>query len=119
MNPFRVGLFSWSLFSHKILRWNSGIFAIGALVALGYFYAQALMRWPQWGTVATLAAIGVTASVPRLRRGVAMCLYFGAINVASLVGVWRGTFGRVSGVWSTRASMRPQAAAWCRWVRCS
>ena len=32
LNPFRVGLFSWCLISHKVLRWNTGLFAAAAAV---------------------------------------------------------------------------------------
>src|SRR5918993_2202733 len=34
LNPFRVGLFAFSLLSHKVLRWFSGLFLGLALIAL-------------------------------------------------------------------------------------
>ncbi len=50
-----------------------------------------------------------------------MAAYFAVINAASIVGVVKGTFGRVSGVWSTpRAAGRAAGAGrWCRWARSS
>ena len=32
LNPFKVGLFAWSLWSHKVLRWASGLFVRGAVL---------------------------------------------------------------------------------------
>jgi cellulose synthase/poly-beta-1,6-N-acetylglucosamine synthase-like glycosyltransferase len=100
LNPFRVGLFSWCLISHKVLRWNAGAFAtIGALAAL-VLIVEAVGRWPV-PSLAALAAGTVAALTPLGRRIVSMAAYFWVINAASFVGVAKGTFGRVSGVWST------------------
>ena len=56
------------------------------------------MPWP-------LAAAGVAASsvvvFRRTRRVAALAGYFSIIQAASLVGVLKGTFGRVEGTWST------------------
>jgi len=99
-NPFRVGLFAWSLVSHKILRWWSGIFVAAAAIA------AALMAWP---VVAARPAAGAGLAIaaalilaaPAGRRAGSMVVYFAVINAASLVGLARGSLGRVSGVWTT------------------
>jgi cellulose synthase/poly-beta-1,6-N-acetylglucosamine synthase-like glycosyltransferase len=101
LNPFRVGLFSWCLISHKVLRWNTGIFATAASVAGLALVGESLVRWP-WPTVGAIAAVGAGLALTRPGRKIAlMAAYFWVINAASLVGVAKGTFGRVSGVWST------------------
>jgi cellulose synthase/poly-beta-1,6-N-acetylglucosamine synthase-like glycosyltransferase len=101
LNPFRVGLFSWCLVSHKVLRWNTGLFATAAAVAGLALLVEALIRWP-WPTTGLVAAVSAaTVLTPLGRRTASMAAYFWVINAASLVGVAKGTFGRVSGVWST------------------
>jgi cellulose synthase/poly-beta-1,6-N-acetylglucosamine synthase-like glycosyltransferase len=101
LNPFRVGLFSWCLVSHKVLRWNAGIFAIAAAVAGLALLTDAVIHWPV-PTIGIIAAVAAAAALTPLgRRTVSMTAYFLLINAASLVGVAKGTFGRVSGVWAT------------------
>jgi cellulose synthase/poly-beta-1,6-N-acetylglucosamine synthase-like glycosyltransferase len=101
LNPFRVGLFTWSLVSHKMLRWLSGVFgllAVGAAIVL----VTAEMRRAPAMTLVTLAGATVALMATRLGRHiVALLAYFATIYVASAVGVAKGTFGRVSGVWAT------------------
>jgi len=46
LNPFRVGLFSWCLFSHKLLRWNAGLFAAAAAVAAATLSVESILWWP-------------------------------------------------------------------------
>jgi cellulose synthase/poly-beta-1,6-N-acetylglucosamine synthase-like glycosyltransferase len=41
-----------------------------------------------------------------------MGFYFGVINAASIVGIYRGTIGRVSGVWSTPRESSVQPSGW-------
>ena len=100
LNPFKVGLFAWSLWSHKVLRWMSGIFVLGASVGLAALLANALIAWP----VTTVAiALGLTSLLTFAKRGrqiTGMLGYFAVINAASLVGICKGSVGRVSGVWS-------------------
>jgi cellulose synthase/poly-beta-1,6-N-acetylglucosamine synthase-like glycosyltransferase len=101
LNPFRVGLFSWCLVSHKVLRWNAGLFATAAAIAGASLLVESILHWP----IPSLGVIGAVAAAAALtrvgRRAVSMAVYFLLINAASLVGVAKGTFGRVSGVWST------------------
>jgi cellulose synthase/poly-beta-1,6-N-acetylglucosamine synthase-like glycosyltransferase len=101
LNPFRVGLFSWCLISHKVLRWNTGLFAAAAAVSGVTLIVESIVWWPAPALAITMAVVALTALTRRGRRLVAMGAYFTVINAASLVGVAKGTFGRVSGVWST------------------
>jgi cellulose synthase/poly-beta-1,6-N-acetylglucosamine synthase-like glycosyltransferase len=101
LNPFRVGLFAWSVVSHKVLRWMAGLFAAlglvgGLLIAAGFVRDEPRLA----AGVATLVAI-LALTLPKARKAAAMAWYFAVINVASFVGLIKGTFGRVSGTWST------------------
>jgi len=101
LNPLRVGSFAWSLLSHKVLRWLSGLFGvIAGLSALG-LYLDVAQQWPVAGVTFFLLAAALMTSVPIVRRGIAMLGYFAVINVASLVGMTKGSLGQVSGVWTT------------------
>lgn len=99
LNPFRFGLFTLCLVSHKVLRWLSALFMAGAVIgAIGMAVHNPPVAAGLVG-VALTALIG--AAVPPVRRTLGFAAYFVAINAASLVGVWRGTFGQVSGIWTT------------------
>jgi cellulose synthase/poly-beta-1,6-N-acetylglucosamine synthase-like glycosyltransferase len=108
LNPFRVGLFSWCLISHKVLRWNTGLFVTLGAVAGSTLLVEAVAHWPLPVLAAIAAATAALSLTSGGRRVVSMGAYFCLINAASLVGVVKGTFGRVSGVWSTP---REQAAS--------
>jgi cellulose synthase/poly-beta-1,6-N-acetylglucosamine synthase-like glycosyltransferase len=100
LNPLRVGTFAWSLLSHKVLRWLSGLFAVvAALSALG-LYLDMAQRLPT-AAVSILLLAATIMALPVVRRSVAMLGYFAVINAASLVGLTKGSIGRVSGVWAT------------------
>ena len=101
LNPLRVGLFTWSLVSHKMLRWLSGVFVAAGAVAALAIVATALQQHPLATLGLGLATAGVLAAAARGRRIAAVCAYVGTIYAASLVGVLKGSLGHVSGVWST------------------
>jgi cellulose synthase/poly-beta-1,6-N-acetylglucosamine synthase-like glycosyltransferase len=112
LNPFRVGLFAWSVLSHKVLRWFSGFFAAFAVLSAVGIAGTLAERWPV--AIAGLAIVAVVSlSFGVVRRLVAMLGYFAVLNAASTVGVVKGSFGLVSGVWSTprerAADARPLA----------
>jgi peptidoglycan/xylan/chitin deacetylase (PgdA/CDA1 family) len=98
LNPFRTGWFSVSLVSHKMLRWLTGGFAATAAAGLLGMILEAGSTWPL--AAAGVAASGVVIFRPT-RRVAAMAGYFSVIQAASLVGVVKGTFGRLEGTWST------------------
>jgi cellulose synthase/poly-beta-1,6-N-acetylglucosamine synthase-like glycosyltransferase/peptidoglycan/xylan/chitin deacetylase (PgdA/CDA1 family) len=100
LNPFRTGWFSVSLVSHKLLRWLSGgFFAMAGGGAVGMIL-PAVNTW-QVESWAWVALGGVVASFRPARRAAALASYFSVIQAASLVGIVKGTFGSVSGTWST------------------
>jgi cellulose synthase/poly-beta-1,6-N-acetylglucosamine synthase-like glycosyltransferase len=101
LNPFRVGLFSWCLVSHKVLRWNTGVFVALATGALATLFIRAVEEWPSIVLAAAMATVLAVALTSAGRRAVSMAAYFSVINAASFVGVVKGSFGSVSGVWST------------------
>jgi cellulose synthase/poly-beta-1,6-N-acetylglucosamine synthase-like glycosyltransferase len=100
LNPFRVGLFAWSVLSHKVLRWLSGFFAATASLAALGLYLDMAQRSSVAAVVPLLVGAGLLLSIPAVRRTVAMLGYFAVINAASLVGLVKGTVGHVSGVWA-------------------
>ena len=100
LNPFRVGLFAWSVLSHKVLRWLSGAFALVGGIGAAAFAVDAVGLWPMSAPVAVAAGVAALA-FRRGRRLAAMFGYFIIINIASLVGVLKGSLGQVSGVWTT------------------
>ena len=101
LNPFRVGLFAWSVVSHKVLRWLSGAFVILGLAGLLPLTATAVSASPL-PAILMLAAAGLLLGATGAgRRTAEMGAYFAVINAASLVGVTKGSLGSVSGVWST------------------
>ena len=99
LNPMRVGLFTWSLVSHKMLRWLSGIFAAVAAIAALVKLQDAFVSDPPL-TLAMVTALGGRAR-ERGRRAAGMAGYFAVIYAASAVGVVKGSLGHVSGVWTT------------------
>jgi cellulose synthase/poly-beta-1,6-N-acetylglucosamine synthase-like glycosyltransferase len=100
-NPFRVGLFTWSLISHKVLRWLAGPFVVLAAVCAAGLAWRFLDRSMPAAAVALAATLALALGTPAGRRLTSMLIYFSTINAASLVGVFKGSIGKVSGVWST------------------
>jgi cellulose synthase/poly-beta-1,6-N-acetylglucosamine synthase-like glycosyltransferase len=100
LNPFRVGFFTVSIVSHKILRWLSGLFVgiCGAAVLKVVLSNELLVL----AGLVLAGAVGLAALVSaQWRRRLALPLYAVVIQAASLVGVTKGIFGIVSGTWTT------------------
>ncbi len=100
LNPFRVGIFAFCLFSHKVLRWFSGLFLALVLLAAGSWLVTAVGGGPAAFAIAMAAGLLLLA-FGWVRRTAGFLFYFAVINAASLAGVARGTFGSVSGIWTT------------------
>jgi cellulose synthase/poly-beta-1,6-N-acetylglucosamine synthase-like glycosyltransferase len=101
LNPFRVGLFSLLLVSHKMLRWLSMLFLLTGGTA-------GLLLLAPWIERLDPAVAGVAAGVLAIalltrpaRRVVGMGAYFLVISAASLVGVVKGSMGAVPATWAT------------------
>jgi cellulose synthase/poly-beta-1,6-N-acetylglucosamine synthase-like glycosyltransferase len=108
LNPFQVGGFAFCLLSHKVLRWFSGVFLVLLALAAAQLTAAAIP-----GSLTTRVAFGAALTIAlsalfrRVRNAMGLVVYFSAINAASFIGIIRGTFGTVSGVWTTpRADLR-------------
>lgn len=101
LKPWKVGFFALSVISHKVLRWWSGVFVLGVFMGATGLIGPLLLSAPP-GVWAVLAVMVIGAmAVPPVRRVLQVGWYFGVLNVASLVGVFKGSIGRVSGVWTT------------------
>lgn len=101
LNPFRVGLFTFSLISHKVLRWMTGVFVTVAGISLLVLVLE-LFHLAPLGAALIAAAVAVfVAAWPPARRLSAAAAYYLVISIASLVGIVKGTTGRVTGVWAT------------------
>ena len=99
--PWRVGLFSWCIVSHKLCRWLSGVFAGLAVIAAAALCIEMLVDEPALTTAGAAILALLLAGTRAGRRATGMAGYFAVINWASLVGIARGSLGRVSGVWTT------------------
>jgi cellulose synthase/poly-beta-1,6-N-acetylglucosamine synthase-like glycosyltransferase len=101
LKPWKVGFFALSVISHKVLRWWSGVFVLGMFTGAMGLLVPTLVAAPPW--VWAVLAVGVMAAmaVPPVRQVLQVAWYFGVLNVASLVGLFKGSVGRVSGVWTT------------------
>jgi cellulose synthase/poly-beta-1,6-N-acetylglucosamine synthase-like glycosyltransferase len=100
LNPFKVGFFAFCLISHKVLRWFSGLFLLGMVIAAPIV----LPAPPPIGPAMTIAAglfLALIFVADRARQAAGFVFYFTAINAASLTGIFKGSIGRVSGVWTT------------------
>jgi len=110
LNPFKVGLFALSVVSHKVLRWFSGAFlVVGTLAGLGLVASTTQMSAA--GVLIVTAVAGVVyLLLPPVRRTVQLGVYFVAITGASVIGLVKGSLGRVSGIWSTPRAATGAAA---------
>jgi cellulose synthase/poly-beta-1,6-N-acetylglucosamine synthase-like glycosyltransferase len=105
MNPFRFGLFSLQLVSHKLLRWLMPLF-LAVFLVLSALLAD---RSPLYGAIFAiqallyvLAALGYfvrgNASMP---RAMAVPFYFCLVNIASARGIIEAYRGRTYTTWTT------------------
>ena len=105
LNPFRVGVFSWQVWSHKVLRWLILplviLSAVGCLMAAesGWMYQLGV-----WGFVGSLVLAAIGAVLPE-RGGVFVgvahgMFYFYLVNLAAILGVLKALTGHVEMVWA-------------------
>lgn len=100
LNPFRVGFFAVSVVSHKVLRWLSGPLLCLAMLSLAGVVVQASPTARLSLAAAAAAGTIVLLASPQARRLAQFGLYFAVLVLASVVGVLKGSLGRVSGTWS-------------------
>lgn len=104
LNPFRYGVFSWKLASHKVARWLGAVLAPLALLGLVLLsFASTLAL----GAVAMLA-VTVAAALRALRRSARgeapgrvgrVCGYLYAANAAAAVALWKALRSERRAVW--------------------
>jgi cellulose synthase/poly-beta-1,6-N-acetylglucosamine synthase-like glycosyltransferase len=105
LNPWRVGLFAWQVWSHKVLRWLVLPFVIVA--ALGCFWAAPVAlayQFGAWGFVSSLLVAGIgarwSAGVSRAARLAQAVFYFYLVNLAAMLGIASALSGRVEVLWT-------------------
>ncbi len=104
LNPFKVGIFAWQVWSHKILRWLVlPMVMVTAAGCIGAYQQGWIYQAGAWGFLGSLLLAGVGAWVPVSRRPLAraghVLLYFYMVNLAALIGLVRALGGRVDAVW--------------------
>jgi glycosyltransferase involved in cell wall biosynthesis len=104
LNPFRFGLYSWMLFSHKICRWLLPWAGVLALLALGVLSLQQTWALVLFSLTLLVMALGAGAwafgghrALPRLLAVPAFLLM---ANVAVLHASLRTILGRSDAVWN-------------------
>lgn len=107
LNPFRYPLYSWQLFSHKVLRYTAfvplgGMFLFTAVGANSHLYFK-------WFFVAEMLCLALAVVGHRLKDspGVSSRLlipyYFLILNVACLFAFWKYVRGEKMTLWKPRA----------------
>lgn len=90
LNPWRVGLFAYMLWSHKVLRWLLPVnlliaaFSLGTLAAKGSLLFQLLAIPP---SVVLLSAVLYLLPAFRRFRPIYLSFYFCSMNLAVLIGL--------------------------------
>ena len=106
LNPLRFGLFSWQLWSHKVMRYLSFI----------PLAVAAILNWWLWreGVIYQVMALGQVAAyllalLAFVSPGLAnnpfsrYCYYFALLNWSSAVAFWRFLAGRKQVLWQPRS----------------
>ncbi len=117
LKPWKVGFFALSVISHKVLRWWSGVFVLGMLISAAALVLPLLWRAQPWIWAVIAGVVVAAMAIPPVRRVLQVGWYFAVLNVASIVGLVKGSIGRVSGVWTPprdgrESTSRPVADLW-------
>jgi cellulose synthase/poly-beta-1,6-N-acetylglucosamine synthase-like glycosyltransferase len=109
LDPRRVGLFAWQVWSHKVARWL--VLPLMVAGAAACFVASPLgigYRLVTWGFVASLGAAVLGAVLPERAGGVARVphaiYYFYMVNIAATLGIVAALAGRVEVTWTSERS---------------
>jgi len=103
LNPFRYGLFSWMLFSHKVCRWLMP----WALVVLVLGIAALSVTEPWARAVALLILLGCALALAgwlwpdgkRIPRPLAIPTYIAVANIAVLRAWFKAVRGELNPIW--------------------
>ena len=106
LSPFRFGLFSWQLWSHKVLRYLAFVPMVAVLVAnvlllnAGWIYQIALLGQVLiYGLAIAGSLVGRLDKAPKV---IVWPNYFVLLNVASGVAFWRFINGQKQVLWKPR-----------------
>ncbi len=103
LNPFRFGLYSWMLLSHKVCRWLlpwAAVAGLAALGALGYRESWALVLFAFALIVLTVGAVTWAFAGDRpLPRLLAIPAFLLMANVAVLESTVRSLRGTKNAIW--------------------
>jgi len=108
LNPFKYPLYSFELFSHKVLRWAAPVFMMAALFANAAIFAgpdsapvyAVLLGLQCFFYGAALAGLAMDRlGLPKLKLFY-VPYYFCVVNGAVLNGVWKFMIGRRDRVWT-------------------
>jgi cellulose synthase/poly-beta-1,6-N-acetylglucosamine synthase-like glycosyltransferase len=105
LNPAKVGIFAWQVWSHKMLRWLVlpllGVAVTGCVLAIprGFVYYAGVIGFVLSLVLAVLGALSTSLLGPagRVAQGL---FYFYLVNVAAVLGVSRALTGNVETTWS-------------------
>jgi cellulose synthase/poly-beta-1,6-N-acetylglucosamine synthase-like glycosyltransferase len=104
LNPFKYGLFSWQLFSHKILRYLAPLFLLGCLIS-SLFMLNDGTWWAIWFPV-QVAFYLLAFAGSRMEKAVSPLitfpLYFTLVNIASAVALVSFLKGKKMVTWKPR-----------------
>lgn len=105
LNPFRVGMFAWQVWSHKVLRWLVLPFLlIGFVGCLGAYELGAIYQIGVWGGIASIFVAAAGPFLPASFGGVSKLIqtvfYFYLVNLAAILGVTKALGGRVDRIWA-------------------
>lgn len=105
LNPFRVGMFAWQVWSHKVLRWLVLPFLlIGFLGCLSAYELGTVYQIGVWGGIASILVATAGPFFPSSLGGVSKLIqtvfYFYLVNLAAILGVAKALGGRVDRIWA-------------------
>ncbi|MGB0598536.1 MAG: glycosyltransferase family 2 protein [Rubripirellula sp.] len=112
LNPIRVGIFAWQLFSHKVIRWCAPIFLVSCLVAnfglawngSSFFTLTLLLQAAFY-----LTALAKFFPIVGNWKLVYLCYYFCLSNVAAGFAIFNLMLGRKFITWTPqRAAANPE-----------
>jgi cellulose synthase/poly-beta-1,6-N-acetylglucosamine synthase-like glycosyltransferase len=102
MNPSKYGFFSIILFSHKLLRWTSGIFLLSCFVAnlflilKPFYFSFFLLQLLFYGFSLTGLFLMKDRSIPFILR---IPLFFCMVNISALQAIWLFLNGHRQEIW--------------------
>lgn len=102
LNPFCVGIFAFQLLGHKVLRWFTPVFLLGALGTSTYLAINGVSPFAVLLAVQLCGyLLAACYAIPMLKnvRLIYIAYYFLLMNVASLCGIALLLSGRTIGVW--------------------